>query len=100
MDHFSYHSEQVHSAFQNGKGQTRRNIVDIKDGKGTKAVETYDANGKRLSRQEKKLTASELDCIQRNKFVPGLFKDCVKPLQSSRTKPLRSSAKTRRRRNK
>ena len=99
MDHFSYHSEQVHSAFQNGKGQTRRNIVDIKNGKGNKAVETYDVNGKSISRKEKVLTASELECIQRNKFVPGLFKDCIKPLgmrsgatrsQASRTKPMRS----------
>lgn len=104
MDHFSYHSEQVHSAFQNGKGQTRRNIVDIKEGKGTKAVETYDVNGKRVSRQEKTLTASELECIQKNKFIPGLFKDCIKPLRlgatrskPSRTKPLRSARKTRRR---
>jgi hypothetical protein len=95
MDHFSYHSEQVHSSFQNGKGQTRRNIVDIKDGKGSKAVETYDANGKRISRQEKKLTSSELECIQRNKFIPGLFKDCIKPLRS-----LRSATKTRRRKHK
>ena len=104
MDHFSYHSEQVHSVFQKGKGQTRRNIVDIKDGKGTKAVETYDVNGKRISRKEKNLTSSELECIQRNKFVPGLFKDCVKPLflrsSATRTKHMRSAAKTRRRKHK
>ncbi len=92
MEHFSYHSEQVHSSFQKGKGQTRRNIVDIKDGKGSKAVETYDVNGKRISRQEKKLTSSELECIQRNKFIPGLFKDCIKPM--------RSATKTRRRKHK
>jgi hypothetical protein len=97
MNHFSYHSEQVHSAFTNGKGYTRRNIVDIKDGKGLKAVETYDANGKRLSRQEKTLTASELECIQRNKFIPGLFKDCIKPMRSGAT---RSTKKTRRRKHK
>ena len=107
MDHFPYHSEQAHSAFQKGKGQTRRNIVDIKDGKGTKAVETYDVNGKRISRKEKNLTSSELECIQRNKFVPGLFKDCVKPLSlrssATRSQPsrsMRSAAKTRRRKHK
>ncbi len=94
MNHFSYHSEQVHSAFQNGKGGTQRNIVDIQDGKGVKAVETYDVNGKSLSRKEKALTASELECIQRNKFIPGLFKDCIKPLLS------RSTMKTRRRKHK
>ena len=105
MNHFSYHSEQVHSDFQNGKGQTRRNVVDIKDGKGTKAVETYDVNGKRISRQEKGLTTSELECIHKNKFVPGLFKVCIKPLRSgaTRSKPLRSlrsTTKTRRRKHK
>ena len=99
MNYFSYHSEQSHSLFTNGKGYTQRNSVDIKDGKGTKAVETYDVNGKRLSRQEKMLTASELDCIQRNKFIPGLFKDCIKPLRSLplRLGTMRSRTKTRRR---
>jgi hypothetical protein len=93
MDHFSYHSEQVHSEFKKGKGQTRRNSVSIKDGKGKKAVEVFSAEGKVLSRKEKTLTASELECIKRNKFIPGLFKDCVKPLTLS----LRSAQKTRRR---
>ena len=97
MNHFSYHSEQVHSAFQNGKGHTQRNIVDIKDGKGTKAVETYDVNGKSLSRKEKALTASELECIHKNKFIPGLFKDCIKPLAM---RSMRSTTKTRRRKHK
>ncbi len=80
MNHFSYHSEQVHSAFTKGKGETRRNIVDIKNGKGSKAVELYTMDGKLKSRSEKTLTPSELECIQRNKFVPGLFKDCIKPM--------------------
>jgi hypothetical protein len=84
MSSFSYHSEQVHSVFQKGKGETRRNIVDIKNGKGTKAVETYDASGARKSRKEKKLTSKELECISRNKFIPGLFRDCIKPLASAR----------------
>jgi hypothetical protein len=90
MNHFSYHSEQVHSTFQNGRGETRRNIVSIKNGKGYKAVETYTAEGKLKKKTQKDLTASELGCIQRNKFIPGLFKDCVKPLRPNR--------KTRRRR--
>jgi hypothetical protein len=90
MDHFSYHSEQVHSAFTKGKGETRRNVVSIKDGKGFKAVEVYRADGKVKTRKEKQLTTSELDCIKRNKFIPGLFKDCIQPL--------RPNGKTRRRR--
>jgi hypothetical protein len=83
MNTFSYHSEQVHSVFSKGKGQTRRNIVDIKNGKGSKAVETYSVDGKIKHRNEKQLTQTELDCIKRNKFVPGLFKDCIKSLKIS-----------------
>ncbi len=90
MDHFSYHSEQVHSTFAKGKGETRRNVVSIKDGKGFKAVEVYRSDGKMKTRKEKQLTVSELDCIKRNKFIPGLFKDCIQPL--------RPNSKTRRRR--
>ncbi len=90
MDHFSYHSEQVHSTFSNGKGETRRNTVSIKNGKGYKSVETYTAEGKLKKKAQKDLTVKELECIQRNKFIPGLFKDCVKPMRPNR--------KTRRRR--
>ena len=94
MDHFSYHSEQIHSHYANGKGKTMRNIVDITNGKGMKAVETYKADGTRLSRKEKDLTASELKCIRNHQFIPGLFKDCIQPLNT--TKP-RKASKTRRR---
>ncbi len=86
MEHFSYHSEQVHSAFKNGKGETRRNTVNIKNGQGTKSVETYKADGTVKSRAEKPLTKEELDCIRKNKFIPGLFKDCVKPIRTLRKK--------------
>jgi hypothetical protein len=91
MDHFSYHSEQVHSVFVKGKGQTRRNVVDIKNGQGTKAVETYSVDGKLRRRNEKQLTPAELDCIKRNKFIPGLFKDCIKPLKPSKTRKVKVS---------
>ncbi len=76
MSHFTYHSEQVHSAFVNGKGGTRRNIVKIRNGKGEKAVELYSAKGKLQSRKTKGLTADEIACIKRNEFIPGLFRDC------------------------
>ena len=98
MDHFSYSSEQIHSMFQSGKGVTQRNIVSIKDGKGTKASETYSASGKQLGRTEKDLTAKELECIQRNEFIPGLFKDCIRPLSLKNT--TRKKHTTRRLRNK
>jgi hypothetical protein len=92
MNHFSYHSEQVHSIYVKGKGQTRRNTVNIKNGKGYKAVETYTADGKLKNREQKDLTKNELQCIKSNKFIPGLFKDCVKPM--------RPAGKTRRRHSK
>jgi hypothetical protein len=95
MDHFSYHSEQMHSSFANGKGETRRNIVSIQNGKGIKAVETYAQNGTLKARKEKALSKVELECIKKNKFIPGLFKDCVKPLNT-----VRPASKTRRRRQK
>ena len=91
MDHFSYHSEQVHSIFSKGRGHTRRNIVDIKNGKGSKAVETYTMDGKLKNRNEKQLTQTELDCIKRNKFIPGLFKDCIKPLKLTKTRKRKGS---------
>jgi hypothetical protein len=94
MNHFAYHSEQVHSLYNSGKGKTRRNIVDIQNGKGMKAVEEYSVDGKRISRKEKDLTADEMRCISKHKFVPGLFKDCIKALEPTKK---RKSAKTKRR---
>jgi hypothetical protein len=91
LEHFSYHSEQVHSFFSKGKGQTRRNTVDIKNGKGIKSVETYSMDGKVKSKREVPLTTQEMECIQRNKFVPGLFKDCIKPLRKKRSTRRRRS---------
>lgn len=92
---FSYHSEQVHSAFENGAGHTRRNIVSINSGKGLKAVEHYDAAGTLLSRAQKALTAAELDCIRRNQFIPGLFKDCIQPLPlKSKTRKAKKGKKS------
>ena len=95
MQHFSYHSEQVHSTFEKGKGTTRRNVVSIKNGKGTKSVEEYSADGTRKSRKEKQLTAKELECIKKCQFIPGLFKDCIKPLNPRPTR----KGKTKKRRN-
>jgi hypothetical protein len=73
---FSYHSEQVHSVAKNGKGVTRRNVVSIRNGRGKKAVEIYDAKGRPQSRVTKPLSASEVSRIRKNQFIPGLFKDC------------------------
>jgi hypothetical protein len=95
MDHFSYHSEQIHSEFKNNKGQTRKNSVSIKNGRGHKSVEIFAADGKLITRKEKALNPSELGCIRRNKFIPGLFKDCIKPISPQGS--ARSTRKTHRR---
>jgi hypothetical protein len=97
MNHFTYHSEQVHSLYNSGKGKTRRNIVDIQNGKGMKAVEEYTVDGKRISRKEKLLTDEEMRCISKHKFIPGLFKDCIKALEPSSSSKKRKSGKTKRR---
>lgn len=80
MNAFSYHSEQIHAASNNGEGGTRRDIVHIEGGRGIKAVEVYDVTGKLLSRADMPLSKSELNCIERHKFIPGLFKDCIKAI--------------------
>jgi len=99
MNSFSYHSEQVHSFLdkETGKGQTRRSIVSIQDGKGTKAVELYTADGKQLNRKELPITDKEMQCIQKHKFIPGLFADCIRLPKTPTTRP---KHKTRRTRNK
>jgi hypothetical protein len=84
LNHFSYHSEQVHSAFANGRGETRRNIVSIKNGKGYKMVETYGSDGKVKTKKRIPLKPNELSCIRRNKFIPGLFKKCIAKTQKRR----------------
>ncbi len=85
---FTYHSEQVRSVVSNGRGKTRRHVVNVKNGKGTKAVEEYAANGQIAKRSEKPLSAKELECIRKCRFIPGLFQDCekcLKPLKMSRS---------------
>ena len=99
MKDFFYMSEQVHSVWNDGKGKTRRNIVQIRGKNGIKAVETYDYQGKQLSRKEKALTAQELACIQRKEFIPGLFKDCIQPLEPTNAqKTQKKHKKTRKQR--
>jgi hypothetical protein len=77
---FQYHSEQVHNVTVNGKSSTRKNVVNIRNGKGTKSLST---NGKTKS---KPLSKKEIQCIQKGKFIPNLFNDCVKPLRPNATK--------------
>jgi hypothetical protein len=84
MQWFAFHSEQVHSTYENGTEQTKKNIVNIKNGKGTKTV-TIVKNGKANS-STKKLSTSEVKQIKQNQFIPGLFKPCYDCLNSTRSK--------------
>lgn len=102
-DAFSYHSEQTHTAYTDGEGGTRRDIVHIEGEKGFKAVEFYGTDGSLISRVDKPLSQAELACICRHKFIPGLFKDCIESLnvvQASLKKSKRGTKKAKRGRSK
>lgn len=59
----------------NGVKREQENIVNIRNGKGTKTVKVRE-NGKtrKVSRQ---LTDKNIQCIRRHQFIPGLFSDCL-----------------------
>jgi hypothetical protein len=63
MEHFTYSSNQIHSV----NGQTRENIVVIKNNKGHKIIKT---NG---SITKKPLTKKEISKIRKIQFIPRLF---------------------------
>jgi len=63
MEHFTYSSNQIHSV----NGQTRENIVVIKNNKGHKIIKTDGTIRK------KPLTKKEIANIRKNKFIHGLF---------------------------
>ena len=97
---FNYHSEQVHSSFHNGEGQTKVHTVNIRNGKGTKSVTIRNMRGRVLGQSTKNLTQKEIDCIRNCQFIPGLFRDCqscikMENVQSVKTrKSKRRSAST------
>lgn len=76
MEHFNYHSQQVHSVMVNDKLVTNEKNVSIINGKGTKSI-LVTTNGK-TRKAEKALNKNELRCIRKHKYVPGLFNDCIK----------------------
>lgn len=75
---FVYNSIQTHSEFKNGKGKTKVSRVTIKGKRGFKSVEIRNKSGRITEKSKKRLTGKEINCIKRCKFVPGLFKDCMK----------------------
>lgn len=84
MEHFAYQSHQVHSVSVNGKTVQRENIVTVNNGKGTKSIVVRE-NGK-TRKSEKPLNSKELRCIRKHKYMPGLFQDCVRLLNSNTRK--------------
>ena len=80
---FNYESSQVHSVVENGRQMTKKNIVNIQNGKGTKTVEVTE-NGK-TRKSTKNLTNAEIQKIQRNQFIPGLFKPCYNCINTRQT---------------
>ncbi len=88
---FTFHSEQVHSVQENGQQKTKKNIVNIVNGKGTKTVEITE-NGK-TRRNTQKLSKKEQEKIQQNQFIPGLFKPCYNCLRSPSRQTRRYSKK-------
>jgi hypothetical protein len=68
---FNYSNTQKHQTA--GKKVVRK--VFIKNGKGHKSVKHY-KGGKLVSNIKHGLKPTEIECIKRGKFIPGLFKDC------------------------
>jgi hypothetical protein len=71
-----YHSEQTHIEFVNGVKQERRQIVDVNGSKGTKTV--IITRNDKTKKSTKPLSAKEIGCIRKCKFMPGLFNECDK----------------------
>lgn len=73
---FVYHSEQRHSDFVQGKGETRIQRVEIKGSKGHKEVEYQDASGRIVRRVKMVLKPREVSQIKKNQYINGLFQEC------------------------
>jgi hypothetical protein len=91
---FHYSSSQVHEVVENGVKKSKRNTVNISNGKGTKTVELTE-NGK-TRKSTKKLSNAEIQKIQKNEFIPGLFKECHDCLNTSTGGSRSSGTQTRR----
>lgn len=87
MNDFSYESTQV--AMSGGKKLVRN--VTIKNGKGYKSVERY-CKGKCNSTMKRRLLLNEIKMIQRNQYIPGLFKNCYTKPRTSHTRRRRSAS--------
>jgi len=69
-----YHSETTSwtSSPKNGKQFGKRNVVTIKNGKGTKVVESLNKNGNPTKKVKKALKKKEVDKVLKGKFIKRL----------------------------
>jgi len=75
---FVYNSIQTHSDFRRGVGQTKTKRVTVRGKTGYKMVTVRGRHGRVTKKSKKRLTQTEIKCIKRCQFIPGLFKDCEK----------------------
>jgi hypothetical protein len=73
---FVYHSEQRHSDFVQGRGETRIQRVVVNGAKGHKEVEFQDASGRITRRVKMALKPREVEQIKKNQYIKGLFQEC------------------------
>jgi hypothetical protein len=72
---FVYHSE--HTTFtshpETGTPYGKRTVVNVENGKGVKALETLNSNGKVVKTQSHEMTKAELAAVKEGNYVPGLW---------------------------
>jgi len=59
-----------------GKPHGKRNVVTIKNGKGTKTAATINASGKPITRKTVKLSKKEVRNTLSGTFMPGFWRNC------------------------
>jgi len=76
-----YHSESTSwtSSPKNGKHFGKRNIVTIKNGKGTKIAEALNKNGNSVHKVKKTLKKKEIEKVLKGKFIKRFWDDCSAP---------------------
>lgn len=74
-----YKSETMSWSSSPKKGKTHgvRNVVTVKNGRGTKTSMNLGANGKVLRRKTVKLSRNESKNVLGGKFMPGFWKNCT-----------------------
>ena len=70
--HFTYKSVEMHTTMVNGHRKTRKNVVNVVNGKGVKKTEV--SHNKKTQKNSKRLTKREIMNIRKRNFMPGLFK--------------------------